>query len=447
MSLLLTNALLLPCTPDMPVIERGWVHVEGETIKATGEGSAPDIAGAQVINAGGDVIMPGMVNPHCHMAMTLFRGLGEDVDDRLYRYVLPMERKFVTREMVRAGTRLAALELIRAGVTTVADMYYFETEVGRVVDEAGIRGVVGQTIADFNPPDHHDIDEGFALTDELVAEFRGHKRVTPSIAPHAPYSTDIAVMNRVARWADDNPDAPVQIHLAEMTSEMEWCANRYNMRPVEVVEKAGLLRKGLICAHCLYVSESDIEKMAHAQVCVAHNARSNAKAGRGIAPVEAMRAAGIPVGIGTDGPMSGNTLDLFSQFGPVTMFQKLLGHSRKPMPSREVIRMATIEGAKVLGMDGSIGSLEPGKQADLVRISLDAERLQPIYDIYATLVFSAMPADVRDVMVGGRWLLRDGEVQTLERKSVLRDALQIATQFKAEMARIDQDANRPNAIV
>ncbi|MFN3550117.1 MAG: amidohydrolase family protein [Mesorhizobium sp.] len=437
MSLVLSNATLLPCTPAMPVVEKGWIRIDGRIITATGSGPAPAIEGMQTIDCGGDIVMPGMVNPHCHMAMTLFRGLGEDVDDRLYRYVLPLERKFVTREMVRAGTALAALELIQAGVTTVADMYYFETEVGRVVDQAGIRGVVGQTIADFDPPDHKDIDGGFALTEELVAEFSGHDRVIPSIAPHAPYSTDIAVMNRVSRWADDHPDVPVQIHLAEMDSEMEWCAKHHGLRPVEVVEKAGLLRPGLICAHCLHVDASDIEKMAHARVCVAHNARSNAKAGRGIAPVEAMRAAGIPVGVATDGPMSGNTLDLFSQFGPVSMFQKLAGHSRKPMPAVEVIRMATIEGARVLGLDARIGSLEPGKQADLVRIDLSAPRLQPTYDIYATLVFAGMPADVSDVMVAGRWVMRDREVLSLERKKVLRDALQVASRFKAEMAAID----------
>ena len=440
MTTLITNATLIPCTPDMPVIERGYIHVEGETILAAQGGPAPAIESAEVIDAGGDIVMPGMVNPHCHMAMTLFRGLGEDVDDRLYRYVLPMERKFVTPEMVRAGTALAALELIEGGVTTVADMYYFETEVGRVVDTAGIRGVVGQTIADFDPPDHKTIDAGFALTEELVEEFAGHPRVTPSIAPHAPYSTDIAVMRRVADWAERHSEVPVQIHLAEMDSEMEWCAKHHGMRPVEVVEKAGLLRPGLICAHCLHVSAGDIDRMAHARVCVAHNARSNAKAGRGIAPVEAMRAAGLPVGIATDGPMSGNTLDLISQFAPVTMFQKLLGHSRKPMPAREVVRMATIEGARVLGMDGRIGSLEPGKQADLIRINTAAPRMQPIYDPYATLVFSAMPVDVGDVMVAGRWLMRGRIVLTLERKKVMRDALQVAAAFKAEMARIDAHA-------
>lgn len=437
MTTLITNATVLPCTEDMPVIDIGWVHVEGDSIKAVGAGEAPAIDGAETLDAGGDLVMPGMVNPHCHMAMTLFRGLGEDVDDRLYRYILPLERKFVRPEAVRAGTALAALELIEGGVTSVADMYYFETEVARVVAQSGIRGVLGQTIADFDPPDHKNADEGFALTEALVAEFAGHARITPSIAPHAPYSTGMAVMERIARWADDHPDVPVQMHLAESDQEMEWAHKTHGMRPVEVVEKAGLLRKGLICAHCLHVDASDIERMAHAQVCVAHNARSNGKAGRGIAPVEAMRKAGIPVGIGSDGAMSGNTLDLFSQFAPVSMFAKLLGHSRKPMASVDVVRMATRDGAKVLGLDEKVGSLEPGKQADIIRVSLASPRQQPVYDIYSTLVFATMPTDVRDVMVGGDWLMRDREVLSLERKKVLRDALQVANSFKAEMARID----------
>ncbi|WP_188312039.1 amidohydrolase family protein [Salinarimonas soli] len=437
MAVVIHNACLLPIDDVMSVREDGWVHVEGDAIAAVGTGPAPCPDGAEMIDAGGDVVMPGLVNPHAHLPMTLFRGLGEDVDDRLFRYVLPMERKFVTPEMVRVGTLLGAYESIEGGVTTIADMYYFEAEVGRALDEAGLRGVVGQTIADFDPPDHKTVDDGFRLVDDLAAAFAGHPRILASIAPHAPYSTDVPVMARVARWADANPGVPVQIHLAEMDSEMEWCRKHHGLRPVAVVEKAGLLRPGLIAAHCLYVDDGEIERMARADVRVAHNARSNAKAGRGIAPVEAMRAAGIPVGIGTDGPMSGNTLDLFSQFGPVSMFQKLLGHSRKPMPAREVIRMATLEGARVLGLDHRIGSLVPGKKADLIRIDLSAPRTQPIYDVYATLIFAAMPSDVRDVMVDGRWIMRERQVQTLERKRVLRDAGQIAATFKAEMARID----------
>lgn len=434
---LIVNARILTMDAARTEIERGWIRVADGRITAMGAGAPPESTDADTVDMGGDLVMPGMVNPHCHMPMTLFRGLGEDVDDRLFRYVLPLERECITPRTVTIGARLAALEMIRAGVTTVADMYYFETEIGHVCAEAGIRGVVGQTLADFAPPDHRDMDEGFALVEELADTFAHHPLVTPSIAPHAPYSTGIGVMARVADWAAAHPRVPVQIHLAEMASEMDWCARHHDARPVAVVDRAGLLRPGLIAAHCLYLDADEIALLAARDVRVAHNARSNAKAGRGIAPVTALRAAGVPVGIATDGPMSGNTLDLFAQFGPVSMFQKLAGGSRKPMPARDVIAMATIEGARVLGMDDRIGSLEPGKAADLIRINLDDPRVQPVYDIYATLVFAAGPQDVRDVMVAGRWLMRDRAMQTLEPARILADARQVAGEFNARIARID----------
>ncbi|MEM6740401.1 MAG: amidohydrolase [Pseudomonadota bacterium] len=432
----LTNARLLTMDAELTEHRRGWLRIEGPVIQGLGPGEPPEMSPHAAenetrIDCGGDLVMPGFVNPHCHMPMTLFRGLGEDVDDRLFRYVLPLERQAVTPEVVAIGARHAALEMIRAGVTCVADMYYYEAEIGRVIDEAGMRGVVGQTLADFDPPDHCDMDEGFALCDALFEEFASHPRVTPSIAPHAPYSTGTHVMARVAEWAEAHPGAIVQLHLAEMASEMAWCAEHHNARPVAVVDQAGLLRKGLVAAHCLYVEPEEIALMAERGVRVAHNARSNAKAGRGIAPVDAMRAAGIPVGIATDGPMSGNTLDLFAQFGAVSMFAKLLGRSRKPMPARDVVIMATREGAAVLGMEDDIGALEPGKRADLIRISLDDPRVQPVWDVYAALVFACGPEDVRDVMVEGAWLMQERVVRTLEPEKVLADAEQVAKGFGA----------------
>ena len=332
------------------------------------------------------------------------------------------------------------LELIKGGVTTVADMYYFEAEVGRVAAQAGFRAIVGQTLADFNPPDHKDFDQGFNLVDELVDEFADHPLVTPSIAPHAPYSTGLQVMERVARWSCDHPGVPVQIHLAESTLEVNWARDTHGKSTVAVTRDAGLLKPNLICAHCLQLDNADITMMSEHQVCVATNPRSNGKAGRGIAPVERLRNAGLPVGIGSDGAMSGNTLDLFSQFAPVSMFAKLLAGNRQPLPARDVVRMATIEGARVLSLNLKTGSLEPGKQADLIRIALSAPRLHPIYDPYAMLVFACMPSDVRDTMVAGKWLMRDRQVQTLDADKALRDAIQIAKQFKAEMRQIDAGA-------
>ncbi|MBJ6987389.1 amidohydrolase [Devosia sp. MC521] len=437
MTTLLTNALIVTMDDALTVHESGWVRVDGDTITAIGSGPAPKVDGAEVIDCNGDIVMPGMVNTHCHMGMSVFRGLGEDVDDRLYRYILPLERTFVSPEMVRIGSAMSALEMIAGGVTTVADMYYFETEVGDVCDQAGLRAIVGQTLADFDPPDHKTFDEGFARVEELVERFAGHKLVTPSIAPHAPYSTGVKTMERIAEWSAAHPDVPVQMHLAESTLEVNWARDTHGKSTVAVTADAGLLKPSLIAAHCLQLDDADIAMMAEHQVCAVTNPRSNGKAGRGIAPVEKMRNAGIPVGIGSDGAMSGNTLDLFSQFAPVSMFAKLLAGSRKPLPALEIIRMATIEGARALSLNLETGSLEVGKQADLIRISLAAPRMHPMYDPYSALVFAAMPSDVTHTMVAGRWLMRDRKVLTLDTAKTVADANQIARQFKTEMARLD----------
>lgn len=438
MTTILTNAWLLTLDPSLTEHNPGWLQIDGTTITALGSGTPPAIDNAEIFDCGGDIVMPGMVNAHCHMGMAVFRGLAEDVDDRLYRYILPLERKFVTPDMVRIGSALSALEMIQGGVTTVADMYYFETEVAKVCDRAGLRAVLGQTLADFNPPDHKSFDEGFARVEELVDACAGHALITPSIAPHAPYSTGFAVMQRIAQWSADHPDVPVQMHLAESTLEVDWARKTHDQSTVAVTRDAGLLRPGLIAAHCLQLDDADIAMMAEAGVHAVTNPRSNGKAGRGIAPVEKMRQAGIPVGIGNDGAMSGNTLDLFSQFAPVSMFSKLLGGSRKPLPAVDVIRMATIEGARVLGLADRVGSLETGKQADLIRISLAAPRLHPIYEAYSALVFAAMPSDVTHAMVAGRWLMRDRRVETLDPVKTTQDAIQMAVIFKAEMRQIDE---------
>ncbi|MFN4209581.1 MAG: amidohydrolase family protein [Devosia sp.] len=438
MTTILTNAWLLTIDPALTEHNPGWLQIDGTSITALGSGTPPVIENAEIIDCGGDIVMPGMVNTHCHMGMAVFRGLAEDVDDRLYRYILPLERKFVTPDMVRIGSALSALEMIQGGVTTVADMYYFETEVAKVCEAAGLRAVLGQTLADFDPPDHKSFDEGFGRVEELVDACAGQPLLTPSIAPHAPYSTGLAVMERIARWSADHPDVPVQMHLAESTLEVDWARKTHGQSTVAVTRDAGLLKPGLIAAHCLQLDDTDIAMMAEAGVHAVTNPRSNGKAGRGIAPVEKMRRAGIPVGIGSDGAMSGNTLDLFSQFAPVSMFAKLLGGSRKPLPAVDVIRMATIEGAIVLGLADRVGSLEAGKQADLIRISLAAPRIHPIYDAYSALVFAAMPSDVTHAMVAGRWLMRERRVETLDPAKTTSDAVHIAVMFKAEMRQIDE---------
>ncbi|MEQ3624252.1 MAG: amidohydrolase [Celeribacter sp.] len=438
---LLTNARILTMDADMTEIERGWIALDQDRIVALGAGDCPDEAQyGPAQDMGGDLVMPGMINPHAHLPMTLFRGLGEDVDDRLFRYILPLERALVTAEVVEIGTRLAAVETIRGGVTTVADMYYFEDRIGAVLDAAGLRGVVGQTLADFAAPDHASMDEGFARLDALADTYADHPRITASAAPHAPYSTGLDVLTRVAEWSDAHPGLPVQMHLAETKPELDWAARTHGCTTVEVTDRAGLLGPALVAAHVMYPTESDMDLIAERGAHVAYNARSNGKAGRGIAPITALRARGVQVGIATDGPMSGNTLDLFAQFGPATMFQKIAAGTRAALPCRDVLRMATIEGAATLGMAERIGSLEPGKQADLIRIALDDPRLHPIYDIYSTLTYAAMASDVRATMVAGQWLMQDRVLTTLDAAGALADALQVAQRFKARIVEIDGDA-------
>ncbi|SEK21719.1 amidohydrolase family protein [Pacificibacter marinus] len=437
----IANARILTIDGTMTEIERGWIALSGTRITAIGAGEAPTHLGP-VEDMNGDLIMPGMVNPHCHMSMTLFRGLGEDVDDRLFRYILPLERALMTADVAEIGARLAALELIRGGVTTVADMYYFEDRIGAVLDQAGLRGVVGQTLANFAAPDHSSFDEGFARLDALADLYHDHLLITASAAPHAPYSTGLDVLARVAAWSADHPNLPIQMHLAETQAELAWAQEAHGCSTVEVTDRAGLLSPSLVAAHVMYPSEADMDLLAERGVHVAYNARSNGKAGRGIAPITALRARGVQVGIATDGPMSGNTLDLFSQLAPATMFQNIAGQSRGSLPCTEIIRMATIEGAATLGMADRIGSLEVGKQADLIRISLKDPRLHPIYDIYSMLTFATMPTDVTATMVAGEWLMQNRETHTVDADKALRDVLQVADQFKARIVEIDQNASK-----
>jgi cytosine/adenosine deaminase-related metal-dependent hydrolase len=429
---ILRNARLLPV--DGEEIARGWLRLDGARIAGIGAGDPPGPGE----DMGGDLLMPGMVNTHAHLPMTLLRGLAEDVDDRLHRYILPLERVAVDSRFVEVGTRLAALESIRGGVTSVADMYYHEEVVARVLDEAGLRGIVGQTLMTFGAPDHATWDEGAGRLAALVDAWADHPRIQPSAAPHAPYSVGMAGMEWAAAWAADHPGLTVQMHLAESEAEDAWAAREVGTTPIRAADRAGLLSPSLLAAH-LVRAEADIDLLAARGVRVAHNPRSNAKAGRPVAPVEAMRAAAIPVGLATDGPMSGNTLDLFSQLAPATMMARLRAGTRGALPARDIVRIATVEGARAMGLT-DVGTLAPGQRADLIRVSLADPRLHPIHDIHAMLVFAALSSDVVGTMVDGRWLMRDRRVLTVEAEKALADARQLAQELGAHVARIDRSA-------
>lgn len=441
--MLLKNARILTMDDSFTDIERGWIRIDADQIMAMGAGDPDASHDDDIYDMDGDLIMPGMVNNHTHLPMSLFRGLGEDVDDRLFRYILPLERALVSPDLVTIGTSLSALELIMGGVTTVADMYYFEEQIGEVLDLAGLRGVLGQTLANFDAPDHKSMDEAFDRLDQLYWRFEHHPRLTASPAPHAPYSTGIDVLSRVAAW-NERKNLPVQLHLAETEDEVKWAQDTYQMSTVELTDKTGLLNQNLVAAHLVYPTHSDIDLLAQRGVHGAYNARSNGKAGRPIAPIKTMREKGMAIGLATDGPMSGNMLDLFSQMAPAVMNQNMAHQTRSALLCAEAILMCTLEAAKTLGMAEKIGSLEVGKQADLIVISLKEPRQQPIYDIYSTLVFATLPCDVRSTMVAGKWLMKERSLVTIEPQKVMADVHQMAEQFKLKIKQIDDSKSAAN---
>ena len=421
--LIIRNGLVVTMDGGRRVIADGAVVCVGGRIVAVGDGAvAEGYSGVTVIDGAGGIVMPGMINTHCHGAMTVFRGLADDVPDRLQRYIFPLEARVVDADLTYWGSLLGILEMLEAGVTTFADMYYFEEEVARAAVDAGIRAVVGQTVIGFPAPDCATPDEAIARTLNTAAAYDGlvRGRVRVALAPHAPYSLPEAALRRVADAARD-ADLPVLMHLAETTDEHATMAREHGMTPVAYVESVGLLNERLTAAHCIHVDDDDLARLADSSAGVSHNPVSNAKAGKGVAPVLEMARRGIAVGLGTDGAMSGNTLDVVGLMGATAKIQKLTAADRRVAPAVDMVAMATIEGARALHMADEVGSLEVGKRADVVVVDTRATHMRPVYDPYAALVYAARASDVRVTVVDGRVVMRDGVVGTVAPEDVYRE--------------------------
>ncbi len=432
--LIVTRARVITMNAAREVIDDGAVVIRGEKILAVGPAAiAASYSAPRTIDARGGIVMPGMVNTHTHIPMTVFRGLGDDVPDRLRRFIFPLEKSFVTREVVAGGSLLGLLEMIEGGVTTFANMYYFEDEVARATKQAGLRAVLGQTILNFPAPDSPEPYGGLALAKKFVAEHRGDPLITPAFAPHAPYTVDAAHLRLVAE-ASAALDAPVMIHLAEMTEEMTSLRKDHNMTPVEYLDSLGLLNRRLLAAHCIFVTDSDIALLKARDAGVAHAMVANIKSAKGVAPALKMFNDGLRVGLATDGPMSGNTLDIVGQLGYVAKVHKLDRKDRNVMPAAAVVEMATLGGARALHLEAKIGSLGPGKLADLVIVDTDSTAMLPLYDVYSALVYAASPRDIRTTIVHGRILMEDRVVKTLDAAAVKARMRALSAQINAAIA-------------
>jgi 5-methylthioadenosine/S-adenosylhomocysteine deaminase len=411
-----------------PNIDRGSVAIRGGEIVAVGRSSEIDsrFAGAKtVIRAGGMAVVPGFVNAHTHVPMTLFRGIADDRDlmDWLTNYIFPAEAKNVDRDFVKWGTRLAAAEMIRSGTTTFADMYYFESDIARETKAAGLRGVLGETVIDFPAPDNKTWDAAMTYMREFAREWKGDPLITAAIAPHAPFTVSTDHLKE-ARALATELGIPVLIHVAETKDELRQVAEKQNgMTPGAYLDSIGFLGDDVVAAHGVHLTAGEIATFAAKRTGVVHCPESNQMLASGVAPVVDMIAAGMEVGLGTDGPAgSNNNLDMVEEMASAARLQKVMRNDPKAISAREVLRLATIGGAKVLGLDAKIGTLETGKRADIAIVNLEQTKTQPVYSVESAIVYAASGNSVVTTIVDGRILMRRGRLLTIDEEETIAQA-------------------------
>ena len=433
-SLLITNGLVVTMDAAGRTIPGGAVAVDGSDIVAvdTSEAIAGQFRGTDTIDAAGQVVMPGLINTHTHAPMVLYRGIADDVAlmEWLTKYLFPAEAKTVSPEFVRAGTRLAALEMIQSGTTTYADMYYFEEEIARETKAAGLRGVLGQTIIQFPVADAKTPADALARAERFIKEFQGDPLIIPAVAPHAIYTLDEATL-RAARELSKRYKVPTLIHLAETRDEAKTSQERFHASPVAYLDRLGFLGAGVLAAHGVWVSESEAGILQSRGVGVSHNPESNMKLASGAAPVPLYLKTGVALGLGTDGAASNNDLDMFESMRMASLLHKLQTGDPQAVSARTALEMATVGGARALGLANQIGSLEPGKRADVIVVGMTAARQTPMYNPVSHLVYTTRGDDVRTTIVNGKVLMRDRKVLVLNETSVLADARQWATKVRA----------------
>ncbi|MFZ3341482.1 MAG: amidohydrolase [Terriglobales bacterium] len=401
----------------------GAIAIHGDSILAVGPRAEieANYQAPETIDARGKLILPGFINGHTHVPMTLFRGLHDDVtlNDWLYKYIFPAEAKNVNEEFVRWGTRLAAAEQIRSGITTFADMYYFEDAVAEETKAAGMRGVLGETFIDFPAPDNKTNAAMLAYTEKYLRKWQGDPLIHAAVAPHSIYTCSQKTLQDSAALARKY-HAPILIHVAEMKKELDDSLKNNHATPVQYLERIGVLGPDVVAAHCIYVDADDRKILAEHHVGCVHNPSSNMMLASGVAPVPEERAAGIAVGLGTDGPAgSNNDLDLMEEIDLAAKLAKITKMTPTALSAKAVVEMATIDGARALHMENEIGSLEKGKKADLIIISLDEPNAVPMYDIYAQLAYALKASDIETVMIGGRLVMKDHKVLTVDEDAAI----------------------------
>jgi 5-methylthioadenosine/S-adenosylhomocysteine deaminase len=443
---LFINAIVLTMDETLNQYDPGAVAVKGDSIVAVGkeEDIKKEYTANEIIDCNQKVLMPGLINAHTHVPMTLLRGLADDLrlDVWLMGYMLPVEREFVKPDFVRLGTLIACAEQIRSGVTTFNDMYYFEDDVAQATADAGMRAVCGQTVIRFPVPDASAYEDSLAMARTFIQKWKGHELIVPAVAPHAPYSTTPEILKACAELAKEF-DVPLHIHISETSFEVENMRNEQGMPVVPYVKKQGLLEAKVIAAHCVHIDVGEIRTLHHANAGISHNPSSNLKLASGFAPVTKMLEIGVNVGIGTDGPASNNDLDMFEEVRLASFVAKASSNDPTALPAATALLMATRLGAQALHIGDITGSIEVGKRADLILVDTSPLHNSPRFlrdpmNAYAQLVFASKSTDVTDVMVNGKWLMREHKLLTLNEKELLTQAREVAKKIDAFLIEREQ---------
>ncbi len=423
--LIVRNGTIVTMDANRRVIENGAIAVDKDEIIAVGTASeiSQKFSSRQTVNAQGKVVIPGLINAHTHIPMTLFRGIADDLDlqEWLTKYIFPAEAKNVTEDFVRVGTRLGLAEMIRGGTTTFCDMYYFEDAVADETFKAGMRGVLGETIIKFPVADNKTPEDALIYAERFVNKWKNNALIVPALAPHAPYTLSTEQLQAVKKLAD-KLNAPILIHVAETKKELDDSIAEKKLRPVEYLESIGFLNNRVIAAHTIHISDAEIDILKKYLIGAAHNPQSNMKLASGVAPVPQMLLKDLAVGLGTDGAASNNDLNLWEEMDTAAKLHKVISGDPKILNAEQAFEMATIRGARALHLEKIIGSIESGKRADIVLVDFDNLHQTPIYNVYSHLVYATKASDVRTVIINGKIVMLDKRLLTLDENVIKKDA-------------------------
>ena len=421
MKILIRADYILTMDENDTVIEDGEVLIEGDTIKAVGK--ELNAEGAYVIDDRPSILLPGFINTHTHIAMVGFRGLADDRElmDWLQNYIWPAENRVVDEEFIRKAVPLALAEMISTGTTTFNDMYFFPHITAEITREAGLRGFISEGVINFPTPSARNSEEGLAIAEDFIKSWNGDRLIHPVMSLHAPYSCSRELIIKGYELARKY-DVPLHMHVSETKAEVQQIKELYGTTPVRYLNSLGVLFDRFIAAHSVWLEEEEIDIFAEKGVGVAHNPQSNMKLASGVAPIPDMLERGVKVGLAPDGAASNNDLDMVDEMRSAALVHKVHRLNPTVMNARQVVRMATIGGARVLGIDNMVGSIEAGKKADLITISISGFHMMPIYDPYSHLVYAAKGSDVQTVIVDGKILMEKRELKTLDPQEIAFNA-------------------------